>query len=149
VSGGNAIAVVLSIAAGLAVAVQVAVNGQLGTRTGTLEAFAFSVTITLGIALVILLVGRRGLGNYAGVFHEPWWLWLGGVMGAIAVFAIVYAGPRIGTFATIGLIIAGQLAMGALIDRFGLFGLDRIPLHWPRVVGIALLAAGATLSLRK
>jgi uncharacterized membrane protein YdcZ (DUF606 family) len=39
--------------------------------------------------------------------------------------------------------------MGAVIDRFGLFGLDQIALHWPRVVGIVLLGAGAALSLRK
>jgi uncharacterized membrane protein YdcZ (DUF606 family) len=46
-------------------------------------------------------------------------------------------------------LIAGQLIMGAAIDRFGLFGSERISLHWPRVVGLALLAAGAVLSLRK
>ena len=39
--------------------------------------------------------------------------------------------------------------MGAAIDRWGLFGSDRIALHWPRVLGIVLLAAGAALSLRK
>ena len=35
------------------------------------------------------------------------------------------------------------------IDRRGLFGSDKIALHWPRVLGIALLAAGAALSLKK
>jgi uncharacterized membrane protein YdcZ (DUF606 family) len=39
--------------------------------------------------------------------------------------------------------------MGAVIDHFGLLGSDRIALHWPRVLGIVLLAAGAALSLRK
>ena len=42
-----------------------------------------------------------------------------------------------------------QLAMGVAIDRFGLFGSQKIALHWPRLAGIALLAAGAALSLRK
>jgi len=49
----------------------------------------------------------------------------------------------------VGILIAGQLAMGAAIDRWGLFGSDRIALHWPRVLGIGLLAVGAALSLRK
>jgi transporter family-2 protein len=65
------------------------------------------------------------------------------------VFSITFAQPRIGATTTIGILIAGQLAMGAAIDRWGLFGSDRIALHWPRVLGIALLAAGAALSLRK
>ena len=36
---------------------------------------------------------------------------------------------------------------GAVIDRFGLFGVDQIALSWPRLLGIVLLGAGAALSL--
>ena len=53
-------------------------------------------------------------------------MWLGGLMGLIVVFTITFAQPRIGATATIGILIAGQLAMGAVIDRFGLFGVDQI-----------------------
>jgi len=38
--------------------------------------------------------------------------------------------------------------MGAAIDRWGLFGSDRVALHWPRVAGILLLAIGSGLSLK-
>jgi uncharacterized membrane protein YdcZ (DUF606 family) len=51
--------------------------------------------------------------------------------------------------ATVGILIAGQLLMGAAIDRFGLFGSAKLPLHWPRVLGIVLLGVGAALSLKK
>jgi uncharacterized membrane protein YdcZ (DUF606 family) len=34
-----------------------------------------------------------------------------------------------------------------VIDRYGLFGVNQIALTWPRLLGIALLAAGAALSL--
>ena len=39
--------------------------------------------------------------------------------------------------------------MAALIDRFGWFGFDQIAITWTRVLGLVLLAAGATLSLFK
>jgi uncharacterized membrane protein YdcZ (DUF606 family) len=39
--------------------------------------------------------------------------------------------------------------MGAVIDRFGLFGVDRVTLQWPRVLGIGLLAVGAALTLKR
>jgi len=68
-------------------------------------------------------------------------------MGLTVVFAITYAQPRIGAMATIGILIAGQLVMGAVIDRFGLFGVDQIGVSWPRVLGIGLLGVGAALSL--
>ena len=45
--------------------------------------------------------------------------------------------------------ITGNLVVAALIDRFGWFGVDPIPLDWVRIVGILLLAGGAALVLRK
>jgi len=69
------------------------------------------------------------------------------VMGLTVVFAITFAQPRIGATATIGILIAGQLVMGALIDRFGLFGVTQIAISPARAVGIALLGIGAALSL--
>jgi transporter family-2 protein len=76
-------------------------------------------------------------------------MWIGGLMGLTVVFSITFAQPLIGATATIGILIAGQLVMGAVIDRFGLFGVDQITLTWPRLLGIGLLGAGAALSLSK
>jgi transporter family-2 protein len=101
------------------------------------------------LAFAILLVVRLGTGGLGGAFRAPPWMWAGGLMGLIVVFTITFAQPRIGATATIGILIAGQLVMGAVIDRFGLFGVDEIAITWPRMLGIALLAAGAALSLAK
>jgi bacterial/archaeal transporter family-2 protein len=139
----------LAVAAGLAGSVQVALMSRLGERIGVLEALAFSTALTAAIALVVLVLARRSLVGLEHAVHQPWWMLLGGVMGLLIVFTITYAGPRIGVAATVGILIAGQLAMGAAIDRWGLFGSQRIALHWPRLLGIALLAVGAALSLRK
>jgi transporter family-2 protein len=148
VSGG-AIATVLAVAAGLAGSVQVAMMSRLGERIGVLEALAFSTALTAGLALVILVLAHHSVAGFGRAFHQPWWMLLGGVMGLLIVFTVTYAGPRIGVAATVGILIAGQLAMGAAIDRWGLFGSERIALHWPRLLGLALLAVGAALSLRK
>jgi transporter family-2 protein len=133
----------------MAGSVQVAVMSRFGDRVGILEALAFSALGTALITAVVLLAVRHSFDGYAAAARQPPWLWIGALMGAIVVFTITFAGPRIGTAATIGLLIAGQLAMGAVIDRLGLFGLDRIGLHWPRIVGLLMLGAGAALSLRK
>jgi transporter family-2 protein len=137
------------VIAGLAGSVQVAMMSRLGERIGVLEALAFSAAITAGLAFVVLVLAHQSVAGFERAVHQPWWMLLGGVMGLIIVFAITYAGPRIGVAATVGILIAGQLAMGVAIDRWGLFGSERIALHWPRVLGIVLLAAGAALSLRK
>jgi transporter family-2 protein len=145
----NALAVAMAVGAGLAGSVQVAVMARLGERIGILGALAFSTAVTALLAGVILLVVRQSLHGYAAAARQPAWLWIGGVMGLFIVLTVTFAGSRLGTAATVGILIAGQLAMGALIDRYGLFGSERIALHWPRLLGIALLFVGAALSLRK
>jgi bacterial/archaeal transporter family-2 protein len=146
---GNVLATVLAVSAGLAGSVQVALMSRLGERIGVFEALGFSTLLTAVLAFALLLVLRRSAAGYERALHQPWWMLMGGVMGLLIVFTVTYAGPRIGVAATVGILIAGQLAMGAAIDRFGLFGSEKIPLHWPRLFGIGLLAIGAALSLRK
>ena len=123
--------------------------GRFGERIGTVEALAWASLLSLGLALAVLLVVRRGPGDIADAWSSPKWLWLGAVLGTFIVFTITVVSPRIGTAATIGLLVAGQLTAGAVIDRYGLFGFERIALSWPRALGIALLAAGAALTLKR
>jgi transporter family-2 protein len=144
----SSMAIFLSLVAGVAGSVQVAVSGAFGKRIGVLEATAFGAVLGALIVLTLVLVSGR-IAGVADGFRQPPWLWLNGVMGAIVVTTITFAAPRIGTFATIGLLIAGQLAMGVLIDAAGLFGLERIPLNWARVGGLVLLAGGALLVLKR
>jgi transporter family-2 protein len=145
---GNASAIAFALAAGLAGSIQVAVNGALGRRIGVLDAAAFGSIIAAVLLVAAALAIRNGDG-IAAALKAPPWLWLGGFMGALIVTGITYSPSRIGVFATIGLLIAGQLVMGAFIDAFGLFGVEKIPLDVPRVAGLALLSGGAVLVLHR
>jgi bacterial/archaeal transporter family-2 protein len=148
-SGGNTLAVTLSLVAGVAGTVQIAVMGKLGDRIGVVPALAFAAVVAAGVGVLALLVTRRSLAGFGDAVHQPWWLWIGGLMGAFVVFTITLAGPRIGTTATVAVFLVGQFAAAVVVDRYGLFGLDRITVGWPRVVGLTLLAVGAALTLKK
>ncbi|MDX6397799.1 MAG: bacterial/archaeal transporter family-2 protein [Gaiellaceae bacterium] len=147
---GTAAAVALALAAGLAGSIQVAVMGRFGDRIGALEALAANLAFSTVGAILILLVLRQSLDGFGAALRSPWWYWVGGGgMGLLVVFTITTTAPRLGTTAVISLLIAGQLAMGVAIDRYGLFGVERIPLTWPRLLGVLLVAAGAALALRR
>lgn len=143
------VAAMLAFAAGLGGAVQIAVQGRLGDRVGSLEALTTAAVVGGVIALTALLVTRRSLAGLGEAVGGPKWQLLGGAMSAFIVFAITVAGPRIGVVATTSFLIAAQLSLAAVIDRYGWFGVERVAVTWPRVVGIGLLLAGAALTLRR
>ena len=148
--GGTAAAASLALVAGLAGSIQVAVMGRFGERIGSFEALAANLVFSTLIAIAVLLVLRQSLAGFGDALRSPWWYWVGGGgMGVVVVLTITVVTPRIGAAATIGLLIAGQLAMGVAIDTYGLFGVDKVALTWPRILGVLLLAAGALLALRR
>jgi transporter family-2 protein len=142
-------AALLAFAAGLGGAVQIAVQGRLGDRVGSLEALTTAAVVGGAIALVALLVTRRSLSGIGEAVEGPKWQLLGGVMGALIVFAITVAGPRIGVVATTAFLIAAQLGLATVIDRYGWFGVERVGVTWWRISGIVLLVTGAALTLRR
>jgi bacterial/archaeal transporter family-2 protein len=145
----TAVAIALAVAAGLAGAVQAAVMGELGERAGVFPALAFSGIVSVVFGFLVLLVAKQSVRGLADVVREPVWLWTGGALSVLIIVGITVGPPRIGLAATIGTIIALNLAVAALIDRFGWFGYDRIPIGWTRILGLVLLGAGAALSLHK
>ena len=145
----TAIAVGLAVAAGLAGAVQAAVMGELGERAGVFPALAFSGIVAVVLGMALLLLAKQSFRGLGDVVRQPLWLWTGGALSILIILAITVATPRIGVAPTIGIIIAFNLAVAALIDRFGWFGLDRVSLGWTRILGLVLLGAGAALTLAK
>ncbi len=123
--------------------------GELGDRVGIVPAVAVSVIVSLACGLIALLVWERSFSGVRAALHEPAWLWLGGVMSVFIVFAITVGPPRIGVTATVATVIAGNLVSAAVIDRYGLFGVERVGLGWARVFGFVLLAVGAALTLKR
>ena len=143
------LAVALAVAAGLAGAVQAAVMGELGGRVGVFPALAFSGVVAVVIGLALLLVARQSLRGLGDVVRQPLWLWTGGALSVLIILAITVASPRIGLAATIGILIAFNLCVAALIDRFGWFGFDQIAITWTRALGLVFQGAGAAVSLFK
>ena len=150
VGAGTAAAVTLALVAGLAGSVQVAVMGRFGERIGSFEALAANLLFSTLIAVTVLLALRQSLSGFGDALRSPWWYWVGGGgMGVVVVLTITVVTPRLGAAATIGLLIAGQLALGAASDRSGWFGVARVALTWPRALGVLRRAVGAALALRK
>ena len=147
--GSTGVAAGVAFVAGLGGAVQIAAQGRLSERIGSLEALACAVVVAAATALAVLLVARRSLGGLRAGFSGPKWMLVGGLMSALIIMSITIAGPRIGIVATTAVLIAAQFALATLIDRFGWFGVQAVAISGWRIAGLVLLAAGAALTLKR
>lgn len=143
----NPMLVCLMICGGIAVAIQPSINGRLAQKIGSFESSFISFAVgALCLLIVVLLAGR---GSLRGLAAASWWELTGGALGAFFVTMTIITVPRMGTLAVMALVIAGQLATGAVLDHFGAFGLRHIPLSAMRTVGVLFLCLGAGLILKK
>ena len=147
--GSTGFAAAIAFFAGLCGATQIAVQGRLGDRIGSVEPLACAVIVAGLTGLVVLLAARRSVDGLRAGISGPKWMLAGGLMSVLVILAITVAGPRIGIVATTAFLIVGQFSLAAVIDRFGWFGIQQVPLAWPRVLGLALLAVGAALTLKR
>jgi bacterial/archaeal transporter family-2 protein len=136
----------LSLLAGIAVAIQTGVNSQLRQDTNNP---IFTALISFGtgtVALIVLyFVFFRQTPAFPTGYGFEWWKFTGGLCGVLYVTAVVIATPRIGAASALGFIVMGQFVAAVIIDHYGWMGLPVKPISYYRVAGVVLLIAGAYL----
>jgi len=139
----------LALLAGVAIAVQAAVNSQLaGAMTGNTLAAAFYSFLSGMLVLGALAWLRGGLGDALSVIPaQPGWRLVGGVLGAGAIFCTVWLAPRIGLANLLVLVIAGQLLSSVAIDHFGWLGAVVRPAASIKIAGAVVVLLGVALTL--
>jgi bacterial/archaeal transporter family-2 protein len=143
------LAVLAGAGAGCLVGMQAPINSRLGKSIGTVQAASLSFVVGTVALVALAAVVRGGLGAYAHVDRAPWWALVGGLLGAVYVTVALLAVRTLGASGLTAVVIAGQLVISVVIDRFGLLGVARQNIAAHRVVGLALLVAGVALVVRK
>ena len=145
---GRTLAIVLTICAGALIATQSNVNGRLARGVGTLQAATISFGVGLVVVVVAALVFGGGLGSIAKAGSVPKWTLLGGAMGAAIVVISLAAVRVLGTGGLTAGLVAGQLTLAVVIDRFNIFGFGYHALDATRIAGVLALVLGTWLILR-
>ncbi|MCZ2223828.1 MAG: DMT family transporter [Chitinophagales bacterium] len=111
----------------------------------------------IGAAFISFFIGTIVLAGYAlytnqlkfNIFSaaktQPYWIWMGGVIGAFFVAATTLIVPKVGSTMAFSLIIAGQLFISVIIDHYGLLGVPVTPVTIKKIMGILLLGVAIWL----
>ena len=142
---------VFGVLAGMASAVQTAINGRAGRLLGSpfkgaMISMITSASVLLAICIVQAIL-KKGIAPREGgpLSVRRIWIWLGGAAGCLFLTSNTYLAGIFGNGITLTLILLGSVCASAVIDHFALLGAQRARLNGKRLLGLALLFAGAAL----
>lgn len=132
----------LGVLVGVGSAAQTAVNGYLGTITGS-SLHAGEINLTVGALLLlvaVLVTSPRQLTRRPT--PGPWWMWVGGLVGATFVISGATLSPLLGTATTVIAFNAGTIAAGQALEARGALGALKNPLTVPCLIGLGVIFLG-------
>lgn len=111
---------------------------SLWVSTGWVQISAFLIC-----AAAWFFTGREKISALGQV--DPKYLLLGGVIGAFITITVIQSMNSLGPAKAAMLIVISQLTVAYMIELFGLFGVERQPFLWRKVLGMAVAIAGIVL----
>jgi bacterial/archaeal transporter family-2 protein len=135
-----------ALAAGAMLPIQFGINAQLASWLGSSVRASFVSFVVGALALgVVTAALYRDWPSTSRLGDAPWWVWIGGLLGAFYVLGSIVSAPRLGAVTLVALILAGQAVASLVVDHFGWVGFEEHPINTMRLAGVALLAAGVAL----
>ena len=132
----------LSILSGALMSIQGVFNTEVTKQSGIWTASGFvQFTALLVCVAAWLVTGRQG--SVAAIFSvDKKYMLLGGAIGAFITFTVIKGVEMLGPAKAIMFIVVSQLIVAYLIELFGLFGQEKAPFDFSKLIGMALMIGG-------
>ncbi|MGI4852655.1 MAG: DMT family transporter [Janthinobacterium lividum] len=123
-----------------------AMNGQLGkSLVNPWLASAVSFLLITIFFVAAFLIMPHPLPTAKHIAELPWWAVVGGLVGAVQVYAGLKFVNKVGAGPFMGITVTAALITSLVIDHYGWFRMDQHPINSWRLLGGALLVGGVTL----
>ncbi|MEJ1236680.1 DMT family transporter [Chryseolinea sp. T2] len=137
--------VIIALLSGAVLPIQAGLNARLGIAAQN-SAYAATISFIVGtVGLIIYILLTRQTASIPGLREAPGYLWLGGLLGAFYVTAIVLLFPKLGPGLTFGLVVAGQMLVSIMLEHFNVLVAHPTPINYMKLLGIALVIAGVVI----
>lgn len=135
---------IIALLSGALMSVQGVFNTQVTKTTGMWVSNGWvQLTAFLVCVGAWLFTGRDSIATLAKV--EPKYVLLGGVIGAGITWTVIKSVEMLGPAKSALLIVTAQLLVSYLIELFGLFGMDKEPFEWRKLLGLGVAVIGITI----
>ena len=134
----------IALVSGALMSVQGVFNTQVTKMTGMWVSNGWVQLSAFAVCLVAwFIAGRDDVMTIAKV--EPKYMLLGGVIGAGITWTVIKSMEQLGPAKAALLIVISQLIIAYVIELLGLFGVDKQPVDWRKIGGMALALIGVAI----
>lgn len=134
--------IIIGLISGALMSIQGVFNAEV-TKQSSIWLSAAFVQITAFVVCVLawFITGKEG--TISSLFQvQPKYMLLGGVIGAFITYTVIQAMNQCGPARAAMFIVAAQLIVAYLIELMGLFGVDKQPFEWRKIIGLIVMIAG-------
>ena len=132
---------IIALISGALMSIQGVFNTGI-TKSSSMWAANSWVQLTAFLVCVIawFVTGKQ---NVMGMFHvENKYMLLGGVIGAFITMTVIKGMNSLGPAKAVLIIVISQIIVAYLIELFGVFGVDKVPFQWSKLVGALVAIVG-------
>lgn len=134
----------IALLSGALMSVQGVFNTQVTKTTGMWVSNGWVQFSAFAVCLAVwLLTGRDSLSAIAEV--QPRYMLLGGAIGAGITWTVIKSMEQLGPARAALLIVISQLIIAYVIELAGVFGVEKAPFEWRKIIGMAIALIGVTL----
>ena len=134
----------IALLSGALMSVQGVFNTQVTKTTGMYVSNGWVQFSAFFVCLAVwFFMGRDSIGAIARV--EPKYMLLGGVIGAGITWTVIKSMEQLGPAKAALLLVIAQLTVAYVIELFGMFGIEKEPLEWRKLGGLALSLIGVAI----
>ena len=95
----------------------------------------------LGVSLVAwVFTGKESFAKLFSINNKL--LLFAGVLGAFITMTVIKSTATLGPARAALLIVVSQIAVSYLIELFGLWGMEKQPFEWRKLIGVIISAVG-------
>ena len=135
--------IVIAIISGALMSIQGVFNTGVSKSSGQWVTNTFvQFTGFLLCLLIWFFYERKKHGFSELLLVDKKYMLLGGVLGAFITLTVILAMSAMGPAKAALFIVTAQILAAYLIELFGMFGVDKSPFVWRRLIGALIAAAG-------
>ena len=134
----------IALISGALMSVQGVFNTQLTKTTGMWVSNGWvQFTALLLCVIAWFFNGRDSISTIMKA--EPKYVLLGGVIGAFITWTVIKSVEQLGPAKSALLIVVAQLTVSYLIELFGMFGMEKEPFEWRKLIGLGIALTGVAI----